>query len=146
MKRQDTYYAKPDKIENKWWIIDAKGQILGRIASQVASIVRGKNKVDFTPSMDVGDFVVIINAEQIKVTGNKEEDKIYYRHSGYPGGLKAIAYKDLMKKDPTEVLFKAIKGMLPKNKLGRKLHSKVKIYCGEKHPHEAQLPEKLELN
>jgi large subunit ribosomal protein L13 len=145
MKRQDTYYAKPKDIDRKWYIIDAKNQILGRIASKVASILRGKEKASFTPSVDVGDFVVVINAKDIKVTGNKDTDKQYHSHSGYPGGLKTISYKDLMQKDATKVLHNAIKGMLPKNRIGRAMIKKVKIYAQSEHPHAAQKCVELKL-
>jgi large subunit ribosomal protein L13 len=135
-----SYYAKPADIEKKWILLDAKDQILGRLATKAADILRGKHKPMFTPGMDTGDFVVIINADKIKVTGKKEKQKKYYRHSGYPGGLKETSYEDMMAKSPEKVLLQAIKGMLPKNKMGRSLHSSVKIYTGESHPHSAQKP------
>lgn len=135
-----TYSAKPHEVEAKWHLIDAEGQVLGRLASTIADIVRGKRKPEFTPHEDMGDFVVVINAEKIRVTGKKETDKMYYRHSGYTGGLKSASYKDLMEKQPTRALELAIKGMLPKNSLAKTQFNKVKIYAGNEHPHEAQKP------
>lgn len=129
----------------KWYLIDAEGQTLGRLASQIANIIRGKNKPTYTPHADTGDFVVVINAEKINVTGNKLNNKIYYNHSGYAGGLKKRTLKEMLEKKPEEVLRKAIWGMLPHNKLGRKQMGKVKIYAGPEHPHEAQKPELLSL-
>jgi large subunit ribosomal protein L13 len=138
-----TYYAKPSEIERNWVILDAEGEILGRLAAKAASIIRGKNKPSYTPSMDTGDFVVVINAEKIRVTGKKEEQKKYYRHSGYPGGLKEESYAALMKRSPEKVIFEAVKGMLPKNRLGRALRTKLKVYKGSEHPHAAQQPVQL---
>lgn len=140
-----TYMAKPNEVERKWYIIDAEGKTLGRLASEAASILRGKHKPQFTPHVDTGDFVIIINAEKIQVTGNKLRDKIYYRHSGYPGGLKKTSLGELLEKRPERALQHAIYGMLPKNRLGRKLQTKLKIYAGPEHPHEAQKPEVWEL-
>lgn len=140
-----TYMAKPNQVERKWYIIDAEGKTLGRLASEAASILRGKHKPQFTPHVDTGDFVIIINAEKIQVTGNKLRDKIYYRHSGYPGGLKKTSLGELLEKRPERALQHAIYGMLPKNRLGRKLQTKLKIYAGPEHPHEAQKPEVWEL-
>ncbi len=135
-----TYSAKPLEVEKKWYLIDAEGKTLGRLASTIANILRGKNKPNFTPNVDTGDFVVVINSSKIKVSGNKETDKIYYSHSGYPGGLKSIAFKDLMAKDPTKALEKAVKGMLPHNTLGAQQFTKLKVYADANHPHEAQKP------
>ncbi len=140
-----TFQGSPDNVEMKWYLIDAEGQTLGRLASQIASIIRGKNKPTYTPHADTGDFVVVINAEKINVTGNKLNNKIYYNHSGYAGGLKKRTLKEMLEKKPEEVLRKAIWGMLPHNKLGRKQMGKVKIYAGPEHPHEAQKPELLSL-
>jgi len=140
-----TYMAKPNEVERKWYIIDAEGKTLGRLASEAASILRGKHKPQFTPHVDTGDFVIIINAEKIAVTGNKLQDKYYYRHSGYPGGLKKTSLRDMLNTKPERVLQYAIYGMLPKNRLGRKLQSKLKIYRGAEHPHAAQKPEVWEL-
>lgn len=135
-----TYSAKPLEVEAKWYVIDAKDQTLGRLAVTIANILRGKNKPEYTPHVDTGDFVVVINASGIKVTGKKETDKIYYHHTGYPGGLRSISYRDLMEKDPTMALEKAVKGMLQKNTLGAKQLTKLKIYAGAEHPHAAQNP------
>ena len=141
-----TYYAKPSEIERNWVILDAEGEILGRLAAKAASIIRGKNKPSYTPSMDTGDFVVVINAEKIRVTGKKEEQKKYYRHSGYPGGLKEESYGALMKRSPEKVIFEAVKGMLPKNKLGAAILKNCYIYAGTEHEQEAQKPTNLNLN
>ena len=140
-----TYATKKGEIVKKWYLIDAEGQVLGRVASRVASILKGKHKAIYTPHVDMGDNVIIINAEKAKLTGGKPSKKIYYRHSGYPGGLKSISYLEMMKKDPTFAMRHAIKGMLPHNRLGRKQLLNVKIYAGAEHPHQAQQPEKLEL-
>jgi large subunit ribosomal protein L13 len=141
----ETYIPKLNEINQKWLIVDADGQILGRLASEVASILRGKNKPIFTPHMDVGDHVIIINAGKIRVTGKKAKTKKYYRHTGYPGGLRSDSYSDLIKSNPARILEKAIWGMLPHNKLGKKIYKKLKIYAGNEHPHEAQKPEKIEI-
>ncbi len=135
-----TYSAKPLEVERKWYLIDAEGQTLGRLAVLTANILRGKNKPQFTPNVDTGDFVIIVNAAKIKVTGKKETDKIYYHHTGYPGGLKSASFKELMEKDPTLALEKAVKGMLPHNTLGHEQFLKLKIYAGNEHPHAAQKP------
>ncbi|MCQ2790310.1 MAG: 50S ribosomal protein L13 [bacterium] len=135
-----TYSAKPLEVERKWYLIDADGQILGRLATTIADILRGKNKPEFTPNVDTGDFVVVINADKIQVTGKKETDKIYYHHTGFPGGLKSVSFKDLMEKDPTKALEKAVKGMLPHNTLGRQQFNKLNVYAGAEHPHAAQKP------
>jgi len=141
----ETYIPKLNEINQKWLVVDADGQILGRLASEVASILRGKNKPIFTPHMDVGDHVIIINAGKIRVTGKKAKTKKYYRHTGYPGGLRSDSYADLIKSNPARILEKAIWGMLPHNKLGKKIYKKLKIYAGNVHPHEAQKPEKIEI-
>lgn len=135
-----TYSAKPLEVEAKWYVIDAKDKTLGRLAVTIANILRGKNKPEYTPHVDTGDFVVVINASEIKVTGKKETDKIYYHHTGYPGGLRSISYRDLKEKDPTKALEKAVKGMLQKNTLGAKQLTKLKIYAAAEHPHAAQNP------
>ncbi|MFT5170917.1 MAG: large subunit ribosomal protein L13 [Candidatus Marinamargulisbacteria bacterium] len=145
MREQKSYYATPSDTEQQWFIVDAKDQILGRTAAFVASILRGKHNPKFTPSMDTGEFVVICNAEKIKVTGNKLKEKKYYTHSRYPGGLKEISLEHLLEKKPEHALYKAIEGMLPKNRLGRKLLTKVKIYAGGSHDHEAQNPKPLSV-
>ena len=135
-----TYSAKPLEVERKWYLIDAEGQTLGRLAVLAANLLRGKHKPQYTPNVDTGDFVIIINSAKIKVTGNKETDKIYYHHTGYPGGLKSASFKELMEKDATLALEKAIKGMLPHNTLGHEQFNKLKIYAGSEHPHAAQKP------
>ena len=128
-------------IVQKWYLIDCSGKTLGRLSVQIANILRGKNKPEYTPNSDVGDFVVLINAERIEISGNKSKDKIYFKHTGYPGNLKEINFQDLLNKDPEKVLRNAVKGMLPKNRLNRKIINKLKVYSGENHPHEAQNPE-----
>ena len=140
-----TYSAKPLEVERKWHLIDADGQTLGRLAVVAANLLRGKNKPQYTPNVDTGDFVIIINAEKIKVSGTKETDKIYYHHTGYPGGLRAASFKELMEKDPRMPIEKAIKGMLPKNTLGAQQFTKLKVYVGDKHNHVAQKPVKYEF-
>ena len=128
-------------IVQKWYLIDCSGKRLGRLSVQIANILRGKNKPEYTPNSDVGDFVVLINAERVEISGNKSKDKIYFKHTGYPGNLKEINFQDLLNKDPEKVLRNAVKGMLPKNRLNRKIINKLKVYSGENHPHEAQNPE-----
>ncbi|MCD8500867.1 MAG: 50S ribosomal protein L13 [Bacillaceae bacterium] len=140
-----TYMAKPNEVDRKWYVIDAEGQTLGRLASEVASILRGKNKPTFTPHVDTGDNVIIINAEKIHLTGKKLTDKIYYRHSNHPGGLKQRTALEMRTNRPTQMLELAIKGMLPKNSLGRKQGMKLHVYAGSEHPHQAQKPEVYEL-
>ena len=135
-----TYSAKPLEVERKWYLLDAEGQTLGRLAVLAANLLRGKHKPQFTPNVDTGDFVIIINAEKICVSGKKETDKMYYHHTGYPGGLKSASFKELMQKDATMALEKAIKGMLPHNTLGQEQFNKLKIYAGAEHPHAAQKP------
>ena len=140
-----TYVAKPSTIEKKWYVVDAKGKTLGRLATVVADTLRGKRKPIYTPNIDTGDFVIMINAEQIVVTGNKPEQKMYYHHSGYPGGLKEESYAKLQARRPEEIIRRAVKGMLPHNTLGRAQIRKLKIYTGAEHPHEAQMPVPLEI-
>ncbi|MCD6133371.1 MAG: 50S ribosomal protein L13 [Deltaproteobacteria bacterium] len=140
-----TFFAKSEDVERKWYLIDARDKIVGKLAVKIANILRGKNKPQFTPHVDTGDFVVVVNAEKIRFTGNKWQDKHYYRYSGYPGGLKSISAKDMLEKHPERILMSAVKGMLPKNRLGRKLIKKLKIYKGCNHPHEAQNPQRLEV-
>ncbi|MBC8461321.1 MAG: 50S ribosomal protein L13 [Deltaproteobacteria bacterium] len=140
-----TFVAKEHEIEKKWYLIDAKDKVLGRLASEIATVLRGKNKPIFTPHMDAGDYVVVINAEKVILTGDKVEKKIYYHHSGYVGGLKKTPAKDMLLKRPTNLIKFAVKGMLPKNSLGRRQLTKLKIYTGQDHPHQAQKPEKLEI-
>lgn len=140
-----TYYAKPLEVERNWVLIDAEDQILGRVAVEAAKILCGKNKPQYTPHVDTGDFVVIINAEKIRVTGNKATDKRYYRHSGYPGGLKSESFNEAIAKHPERVLEHAVKGMLPKNTLGRAMGKKLKVYAGPEHPHAAQQPREFKM-
>ena len=140
-----TYTPKPQDIDRKWWIVDAEGQTLGRLASKIAPILRGKTKPTFAPNIDVGDFVIIINADKIVATGNKMEEKMYYRHSLYPGGLSEINLKDNLRRFPERPLREAIKGMLPKGALGHQMIAKLKVYAGTEHPHAAQKPTVLEL-
>jgi large subunit ribosomal protein L13 len=138
-----TYSAKPGEVPRRWWVVDAEGKNLGRLASEIAVVLRGKNKPQYTPHVDTGDFVVVVNAQKIAVTGNKLKGKIYYRHSGYPGGLKSRTLGQMLERRPNEVLRKAVKGMLPKNRLAAKQLGKLKIYAGPEHPHAAQKPEEL---
>jgi large subunit ribosomal protein L13 len=138
-----SYMASSKEIQRAWHVVDARGQTLGRLASRIAMVLRGKDKPTFTPHMDVGDFVVVVNAGQVELTGRKLDQKMYYRHSGFPGGLKTISARQLMKKKPEEILRHAVGGMLPKNSLGRQLLKKLKIYTGSDHPHEAQQPKPL---
>ena len=140
-----TFVPKKDDIEQKWWLIDAEGRILGRMATEVADLIRGKRKPQFASHLDTGDFVVVVNAEKVKVTGRKLEQKKYYSHSLYPGGIKEETLKDLLAKKPEEVIQKAVWGMIPKGKLGRALYKKLKVYRGPVHPHEAQNPQKYEF-
>jgi large subunit ribosomal protein L13 len=143
---QRTYSAKPTEVNRKWYVVDAEGKTLGRLASTIAATLRGKHKPIFTPHIDTGDFVVVVNAEKIKVTGNKETQKFYYRHSNYPGGLKTQSLKDLRERHPDRILENAVKGMLPRNTLGKAQLTKLKIYAGAEHPHAAQNPVALELD
>lgn len=135
-----TYSAKPHEVEQKWHVIDATDRELGRLASLIANILRGKHKPEYTPHIDMGDFVIVINADKVRVTGKKETDKIYYHHTMYPGGLKSTSFRDMMKNHPTRALEKAVKGMLPHNTLGGVQFNKLKVYAGSEHPHEAQQP------
>ncbi len=140
-----TFSAKPHSVERGWYLFDAENKTLGRLATEVARRLRGKHKPEFTPHVDTGDFIVVINAEKIQVTGRKAKQKIYYRHTGYPGGLKEMSFEKLIEKRPEQALEIAVKGMLPKNSLGRAMFSKLKVYAGTEHPHVAQQPIKLEL-
>ena len=142
---QKTRVLKPGEFTNGWCVVDAAGKTLGRLASNVATVLRGKDKPGYVPFMDTGDFVIVVNAEKIHVTGNKREDKTYWRHTGYPGGLRITTYKDAFEKDPTFVIKHAVRGMLPHNRLGRRLIKKLKVYVGPKHPHDAQQPRELEF-
>jgi large subunit ribosomal protein L13 len=140
-----SYIPKPEEISRDWLVVDASGQVLGRLATEVARFLRGKHKPDFTPFLDTGDFVVVVNAKKIKVTGNKVEDKVYYRHSQHPGGLKSETLRERLEKYPERVIQSAVWGMLPKNRLGRQLLRKLKVYGGAEHPHAAQQPKTVSL-
>jgi large subunit ribosomal protein L13 len=140
-----TFQATAQDRERGWYVVDAEGTILGRLATQIADVLRGKRKPTYTPHVDVGDFVIVVNAEKIAVTGKKLEDKRYWRHSGYPGGIRSRTLGDLLEKRPEEVIRKAVKGMLPRNRLARQQLSKLKVYAGPDHPHRAQKPEQLEI-
>jgi large subunit ribosomal protein L13 len=140
-----TYVATPQSRDRRWLLVDANGQTLGRLSTQIADALRGKTKPEYTPHVDTGDFVVVINAEKIAVTGNKREDKKYYRHSGYPGGIKERSLNDMLERRPEEVIRHAVRGMLPRNRLARKQLTKLKIYAGPDHPHAAQKPTPMEL-
>jgi len=140
-----TYMPKAGDVDRKWYLFDAEGQILGRLATEIATILRGKNKAEYTPHMDMGDFVVVVNADKIVLTGKKEQQKLYRRHTGYPGGLREVPYERMMEKHPERVLEKAVRGMLPKNTLGRAMFRKLKVYAGPEHKHQAQQPVKIEL-
>jgi large subunit ribosomal protein L13 len=140
-----THVTKPSEIERRHYLVDADGKILGRLATQVAQILRGKGKVNFSPHLDTGDFVIVVNAAKIQITGKKLDTKTYFSHSGYPGGARYVAMSKLMQTKPDQVVRRAVKGMLPKNKLGRKMLKKLRVYPGPEHPHEAQQPEPLEL-
>jgi len=140
-----TFVPKKNEVERKWWLVNAEGKILGRLATEVAILLRGKRKPKFANFLDCGDYVVVINAEKIMVSGKKEEQKKYYSHSGYPGGLKETTFKEFLKKKPEEVIRRAVLGMIPKNKLGRAVYKKLKVYRGSNHPHEAQKPQEYQF-
>lgn len=140
-----TFSAKEQAVMRKWYIVDATDKTLGRISTQIAKYLRGKHKPEYTPHVDTGDFVVVINADKVAVTGNKLTDKVYYHHTGHPGGIKSSTLEQMLEKHPTRVIEKAVKGMLPKNSLGRKMYGKLKVYAGAEHPHAAQQPESIEL-
>ncbi|MCK4976376.1 MAG: 50S ribosomal protein L13 [Anaerolineales bacterium] len=144
MNVEKTYYPKAGEITHEWYLVDANDQNLGRLATKISTVLLGKHKPTFTPGVDTGDFVVVVNAERVRVTGNKLDDKMYYRHTGYPGGLKSITLRQQLAKHPERVLRSAVWGMLPHNKLGRRLIKKLKLYAGPDHPHEAQQPKPLE--
>ncbi len=136
---------KASEVDRRWYLVDAEGKVLGRLATEIASILRGKNKPEYTPHMDMGDFVVVVNADKVVLTGKKEQQKLYRRHTGYPSGLREVPYERMMEKHPERVLEKAVRGMLPKNSLGRAMFRKLKVYAGPNHKHEAQMPERIEL-
>jgi large subunit ribosomal protein L13 len=140
-----TVSAKKEEVQHEWYLVDATDKILGRLATQIANVLRGKNKPIFTPHVDTGDFIIVTNAEKVKLTGKKLENKRYYRHSGYPGGFRVRTAQEVLKKKPEDLIMLAVKGMLPKNRLGSKLLTKLKVYAGKAHPHEAQQPKVLEL-
>lgn len=140
-----TFMAKKGSVEQNWYVVDAENKVLGRLATELARILRGKHKPDFTPHVDTGDYVIVINAEKVNLTGNKLKDKVYYSHSGYPGGIKSITAENLKAKKPEALIRLAVKGMLPKNRLGRKLFKKLKVYAGGEHPHQAQQPKPIEI-
>ena len=140
-----SYIAKPADIERKWYVIDAEGKTLGRLASEAAAILRGKKKPTYTPHIDCGDYVIIVNADKVEVTGKKRTDKIYKHHTGYPGGLREVNFETLQEKDPTEIVKHAVKGMMPKGRLGRQMYKKLKVYAGPEHNHAAQKPEVLDI-
>ena len=140
-----SYMARPLEVERRWYVVDAEGKHLGRLAAEIAKILRGKNKPQYTPHVDVGDFVVVVNAERVRVTGKKAEQRVYRRHSGYPGGMKETSYEQMLARKPTEILRKAVYGMMPKTRLARQQFKKLKIYAGPEHPHAAQDPQRLEV-
>jgi large subunit ribosomal protein L13 len=140
-----TYTARAEDIEQEWFLVNAEGKTLGRLASEIAQVLRGKHKPIYTPHLDCGDFVIVVNAEKVRVTGRKLDQKMYYRHTGYPGGIKSISLRNQLQKHPERVLEAAVRGMLPKNRLGRKMFKKLKVYAGNSHPHQAQQPKVLEL-
>jgi len=140
-----TYMAKPNEVDRQWYVVDVADQTLGRIASKIATILRGKHKPEYTPHVDTGDFVIVVNAEKVSLSGNKWQEKKYYHHSQYPGGLREMSYEELRQKKPELIIKKAVRGMLPHNKLGEKMIKKLKVYTGGDHPHQAQKPETIEL-
>ncbi|QIZ83470.1 50S ribosomal protein L13 [Bermanella marisrubri] len=140
-----TFTAKPETVKREWFVIDAEGVALGRLATEVASRLRGKHKPEYTPNVDTGDYIVVINADKVAVTGKKAQDKMYYRHTGYPGGLREINFNDLQTRKPGRVVELAVKGMLPRNPLGRAMYGKLKVYAGSEHPHTAQQPQELKI-
>ena len=140
-----TFSAKPETVKRDWYVVDAEGKTLGRLATEVASRLRGKHKPEYTPHVDTGDYIVVVNAEKIAVTGNKASDKMYYRHTGYPGGMRSANFNEMIERKPEMVIEKAVKGMLPKNPLGRAMFSKLKVYAGAEHPHAAQQPQELDI-
>lgn len=140
-----TEFAKKENVERKWYVIDAQGQVLGRLAVEIARRLRGKHKPSYSPHVDTGDFIIVVNADKVRLTGKKLDDKIYYRHTGYPGGLKSMSARELLRRKPERMLEHAVKGMLPKNRLGRQMYKKLKVYASPEHPHAAQQPEVLTL-
>ena len=145
MKLMKTYSAKPETVVRDWYVVDAEGKTLGRLATEIAKRLRGKHKPEYTPHVDTGDYIVVVNAEKVRVTGNKTTDKIYHRHTGYPGGLKSVPFNKMIERSPERVIEKAVKGMLPRNPLGRAMYRKLKVYAGSEHPHASQQPAQLEI-
>lgn len=140
-----TFSAKPETVRRDWYVVDAEGKTLGRLATEIALRLRGKHKPEYTPHVDTGDYIVVINAEKVRVTGRKATDKMYYRHTGFPGGLRSASFEKLIERKPTMVIERAVKGMLPRNPLGRAMYSKLKVYSGSEHPHAAQQPQSLSI-
>ena len=140
-----TVSMRAEDVQRSWLVVDADGQTLGRLATEIARRLRGKHKAEYTPHVDTGDYVIVVNADKVRVTGNKTTDKMYYRHSGYPGGIKSISFAHLQQKHPEQIIEKAVKGMLPRNRLGRSMFRKLKVYAGSEHPHSAQQPQPLEI-
>lgn len=140
-----TFSAKPHEVKRDWYVVDASEKVLGRLATEVARRLRGKHKAEYTPHVDTGDYIIVTNADKVTVTGRKFKDKMYYNHSGYPGGIKSISFEKLQEKNPVRIIERAVKGMLPKNPLGREMYRKLKVYAGTEHPHTAQQPQKLEI-
>ncbi len=140
-----TFSAKAHEVKRDWYVVDASEKVLGRLATEIARRLRGKHKAEYTPHVDTGDYIIVTNAEKVTVTGRKFNDKIYYSHSGFPGGIKSISFEKLQQKNPARIIELAVKGMLPKNPLGREMYRKLKVYIGSEHPHEAQQPKKLEI-
>ncbi|MCL6415932.1 50S ribosomal protein L13 [Aestuariirhabdus sp. Z084] len=141
----NTFSAKPETVKRDWFVVDASGKTLGRLSTEIARRLRGKHKAEYTPHVDTGDYIVVVNAEKIRVTGNKAQDKMYYRHTGYPGGLRSMNFNELVERAPERIIEKAVKGMLPKGPLGRAMHAKLKVYAGAEHPHAAQQPQALDI-
>ncbi len=140
-----TVSTRPEDVDRSWFVVDAENKTLGRLATEIAARLRGKHKPEYTPHVDTGDYIVVVNADKVRVTGNKYNDKMYYRHSGYPGGIKEMNFKDMQDRHPERIIEKAVKGMLPKNPLGRAMFKKLKVYAGAEHPHTAQQPQSLEI-
>jgi large subunit ribosomal protein L13 len=145
VNKMKTFSAKSHEVKRDWFIIDASDKVLGRLATEIALRLRGKHKAEYTPHVDTGDYIIVTNAEKVTVTGRKFKEKMYYNHSGYPGGIKSISFEKLQKKDPARIIERAVKGMLPKNPLGRDMYRKLKVYIGTEHPHAAQQPQPLEI-
>ncbi|RRJ85362.1 50S ribosomal protein L13 [Aestuariirhabdus litorea] len=141
----NTFTAKPETVKRDWFVVDATGKTLGRLSTEIAHRLRGKHKAEYTPHVDTGDYIIVVNAEKVRVTGNKAQNKMYYRHTGYPGGLRSMNFNELVDHAPERIIEKAVKGMLPKGPLGRAMHAKLKVYAGAEHPHAAQQPQALDI-